>query len=268
MGGMARMWRSRLPARAAWQALGGGGAVYAIGDVHGRRDLAEAMEARLAQDLTQSGHQEAVFVYLGDLVDRGPSSAHLLDFLLAPPPPGIRRAILRGNHEDMFLAFLERPEANAAWLDHGGDATLASYGVYMTAGELRRAGRGWASHLLKASIPERHIAALRDAPRGILAGDWVFTHAGLEPARPRELQSAAEVTWGAAGDLTDRETGSGRVVFGHFAGERIRRRGETYCIDTGAYATGRLSALRVPIHADDGDAVEFEVSMSGGQWPQ
>lgn len=261
---LSRLWLTRQPARASWRDLGAADAIYAIGDVHGRCDLAQAMEAQLLRDLTARGARDAVFLYLGDLIDRGPKSAHLLDHLLSQPPAGVRRVFLRGNHEDMFLSFLERPDANAAWLDHGGDATLASYGVYLTSADVRRTGRGYATHLLNASIPTGHIAALRDAPRGAVAGDWIFTHAGMEPDRPRAQQSAAAVTWGVAGDLTERETCSGRLVFGHFAGERVRRRVNTICIDTGAHATGRLSALRVVPSARDDGLEFFEVLRAGG----
>lgn len=264
MEALSRMWLSRQPARASWLDLGASDAVYAIGDVHGRCDLALAMEARLMRDLGPRGDGGAVFLYLGDLIDRGPKTAHLLDHILSPPPAGVRRVILRGNHEDMFLSFLERPEANTAWLDHGGDATLASYGVYLTAADVRRAGRGYTTQVLNASIPTGHISALMEAPRGALAGDWIFTHAGLEPDRPRAQQSAAAVTWGVAGDLTEREACSGRLVFGHFAGERVRRRDNTICIDTGAHATGRLSALRVAPTERDGGVEFFEVRKEKG----
>lgn len=256
---LSRMWLSRQPARASWVDLGAADAVYAIGDVHGRCDLAEAMEARLLHDLARRGATAAVFLYLGDLIDRGPKSAHLLDHILSAPPEGVRRVILRGNHEDMFLSFLESPEANAAWLEHGGEATLSSYSIHLTAAELRRSGRGYVTQLLHSSIPMQHVAAMREAPRGVVAGDWVFTHAGLEPGRPRAQQSAAAVTWGVAGDLTERDTCSGRLVFGHFAGEEVRVRGQTICIDTGAYATGRLSALRVAPAERDGGVEFFEV---------
>jgi serine/threonine protein phosphatase 1 len=263
-GAFSRIWMLRQPARASWLEISSAGAIYAIGDVHGRCDLAQAMEARLLDDLDRHGPSEAVFLYLGDLIDRGPKSAHLLDHVLARPPAGIRRVILRGNHEDMFLSFLERPDANSAWLDHGGDATLASYGVYLTATDVRRVGRGYVTQMMTACIPDNHISALREAPRGAVAGDWVFTHAGLEPELPRTRQSAAGVSWGIAGDLTERDDDAGRVVFGHFAGDRVRRRQDTFCIDTGAYATGRLSALRVVPSAQDGAVELFEVCGSKG----
>lgn len=256
---LSRIWSSRQPARASWLDIGSVGAVYAIGDVHGCCDLAKAMEVRLLDDLDRLGPSEAVFLYLGDMIDRGPKSAHILDHILAPPPASVRRVILRGNHEDMFLSFLERPDANTAWLDHGGDATLASYGVNLSGAEIRRAGRARAKQMLNACIPRTHISALRAAPRAAVAGDWIFTHAGLHPQLPRARQSAASLSWGIAGDLTKRDDDAGRVVFGHFTTDRVTRRQHTFCIDTGAHATGRLSALRVVPAAGDGALEIFEV---------
>ena len=86
------------------------GTIYAIGDVHGRLDLLRALESQIAEDA--SGREgETWVILLGDIVDRGPSSAQVIDHLIAPPSEGLRRFCLRGNHEALMLDFLRRPRA-------------------------------------------------------------------------------------------------------------------------------------------------------------
>ncbi|EAQ06439.1 serine/threonine protein phosphatase I [Yoonia vestfoldensis SKA53] len=242
-----------------WQDLQPPEAIYAIGDVHGRRDLLAALEAVLAQDWTQRRYRDVVLLYLGDLIDRGPHSAHVLDHLTAPAPKGVRRLTLLGNHEEMFLAFVDRPEANIAWLDHGGGATLNSYGIYLTKSDILQMPRKKVLQYLSASIPSTHLDTLRRAPRAVRSGDWRFTHAGLDPAKTDEAQTAADLTWGVAGDVTALSQGAGRLVFGHFAADQLRTIGQTSCIDTGAYATDRLTALRVTPGTSDASTEFFEV---------
>lgn len=244
---LSRLWprRSTEAQGMHWHDLGTPDAIYAVGDIHGRRDLLVALEAQLFEDWKACGHDDVVILYLGDVIDRGPNSAHVLDDLVSVSKSGVRRELILGNHEEMFLAFLERPEANLAWLDHGGSETLGSYGIYITASEIRRSSRQKIQQYLNTSIPEAHVAALRRAHRAVVAGEWLFTHAGLNPERPLGEQTAADVTWGVAGDLTTRSETSGRVVFGHFANKRVRSLGHTTCIDTKAYSSGRLSAVRV-----------------------
>ena len=239
-------------------------AIYAIGDVHGRRDLLGKLEDEIAEDWRGCVYKDVILLYLGDVIDRGPNSAHVLDQIVSAAPHGARRAMLLGNHEDMFLAFLERPDAHLEWLDHGGAETLGSYGIYLTAAEIRKSPRRRVQQYLQASIPSSHISALRKAPRAALSGEWRFTHAGLDPSKPDSGQTTADVTWGAVGDLSKRSECSGRLVFGHFASDSIRTVGQTICIDTGAYATGRLSALRVLPGAACGALKFFEVCNSEG----
>lgn len=247
--------------RSCWRDLGTPDAVYAVGDVHGRRDLVEAMESKLAEDWASLGFDDVVVLYLGDIIDRGPSSAHVLDLIVAPPPPCARRVVLLGNHEDMFLSFLEHPVGHLEWLDQGGAETLASYGVYLTPNDLRRQSRRAIGQYLRASIPSSHLDVLRSAPRAATAGAWAFSHAGLDPDVSQSGQTALSLTWGIHGDLTTREECSGPLVFGHFASENVRRRGQTFCIDTGAYKSGRLSAIRI-LPGDASASPElFELSL-------
>ena len=102
---------------------------YAIGDVHGRADKLRELEGLVRADAARRAAARRVVVLLGDYVDRGPSSREVLEHLCAPPPDGLERVCLAGNHEWLMLAFLDDPGEAGPWLANGGAATLASYGV-------------------------------------------------------------------------------------------------------------------------------------------
>ena len=248
---------------------------YAVGDVHGCSDLYIQLEARLAADAAQHGPDpdETLIVLLGDVIDRGPATAHLLDHLVAPPPAGIRRVVLRGNHEAMFLRFWAAPRLDDAWLGHGGAAMLASYGVDLGDGALARRGR--LRQVLDACIPTDHVEFLARTPMALSMPGFILAHAGIDPALPLAAQGAHDVLWGDPdrleadmGPQLDPNLGpnldpnlGATVIHGH----RPTRDGLGYIgrrrinVDTGAYATGRLTAVEVL----DGHAQRFVVAQRG-----
>lgn len=203
-------------------------AVWAIGDVHGRADLLD----RLLR-LIRPGPDDVV-VTLGDYVDRGPESRGVIEQLA-----GRRDTVsLCGNHEAMLIDFLDAPETcGPLWLRNGGDATLESFGVAEDAlpamAEALRAALGPAE------------AWLRGLPRLWRSGTLVAVHAGLDPERPPERQDPTALVWGhpAFGRVARRD--GLWVVHGH----RIVRDPAVLpgriAIDTGAFATGRLTAARI-----------------------
>jgi|GEM_PF-6837616 5''-nucleotidase/2'',3''-cyclic phosphodiesterase and related esterases len=91
---------------------------YAVGDIHGQLELYKALEARILED-ARSYDGPVLIVLLGDLIDRGPKSAQLIDYLLEPPLQGVTRLCLRGNHEDMFLQVLRHPSIARDWISWG-----------------------------------------------------------------------------------------------------------------------------------------------------
>ncbi|MEQ8445443.1 MAG: metallophosphoesterase [Pelagibacterium sp.] len=220
-------------------------ALYVIGDVHGRLDLLESIEEQIA------GHagvvNEDVWVVLvGDVVDRGPSSAQVIDHLLKPSKWGFRRFCLSGNHEQAMLEAFESAEALEWWCRFGGVETLASYGVSIS--QLDPAARSWDTNraVLEAYIPREHIQFLSDLPVMIRVPGYVLVHAGLRPGIAPEDQTDQDLRWfrhetDAAGD---NELESGYcVVHGHTIVERPLVTRGRIAIDTGAYMSGRLTAV-------------------------
>ncbi|HVK80961.1 MAG TPA: metallophosphoesterase, partial [Verrucomicrobiae bacterium] len=213
------------------------------------------LEARAEREVREGG--PPILVFLGDYVDRGPASARVLDLLISGRPHTYERRYLRGNHEQAMLAFMEEPNNNRGWLIHGGVETLKSYGVappspmHATDQECEAAAAA-----LKAAFPPEHRAFLEGLERYAEYGGYAFVHAGVAPGRKLAKQRDNDIYWIRDRFLKSRRRFSHRVVHGHtpeaepFADER--RVG----VDTGAYATGVLTAARL-----EGPDVTF-VSMT------
>ncbi|MDR6755513.1 serine/threonine protein phosphatase 1 [Mycoplana sp. BE70] len=220
--------------------------IYAIGDVHGcYREVLEA-EARIRVDLRSAGN-EALVVYLGDYVDRGPAAASVLDHLTREHHDGLTRVTLCGNHDDIFLQFIRDPVAWGYWLgpNFGGEATLASYGISLDDVRWRELDTEALSAWLRRIIPARHIMFLAGLPVLLTVGNYVFVHAGLRPGIPLEAQEDEDLLWIREPFLIAGSEPPQIVVHGHtpcsnpeFARGRIG-------IDTGCFATGRLTVLKI-----------------------
>ena len=219
--------------------------VYAIGDVHGCLAELKAAERRIAADAARLPAARRIILCLGDLVDRGPQSADVLDHLTGAPPAGFERLSLCGNHDETFLAFLDDPQANPGWLEFGGEETLQSYGVDML--RLARRGNGLAGlgEALRDIVPEAHVKFLSRLPVAVRFGDVLFVHAGVRPGVPLDAQAEDDLMW-IREPFVSQPHGLGvTVVHGHTPGKEPVFAPGRIGIDTGAYATGRLTVLRV-----------------------
>jgi serine/threonine protein phosphatase 1 len=215
------------------------GPLYAIGDIHGCHDLFAALLAQIYKD-AKDAEDEVLIVTLGDYVDRGPKSAEVLDLLLAPSPDGFRRISLCGNHEIMMLDFIDG-NFNYNWLDNGGLQTLESYGMN------RAAIEGGSHHALQrqflAYIPQDHIDLLRRLPVALTLPDLVLVHAGLRPGIGLGEQDEQDLLW-IRGEFLDVVQQDGPlVVHGHTPAVDPVQSGRRICVDTGAYASGTLTAV-------------------------
>lgn len=215
--------------------------VYAVGDVHGRLDLLQQLFAMIAQDIAARGSAEVHLVMLGDLVDRGPESAGVIELLTRRPPWAHAMHLLRGNHEDTFLAIAEGDrEELPGWLQFGGVETLESYGISARTTSL--AGPMFDAEL-RARVPAAHLKLLRDMHECLQIGDYLFVHAGIRPGVALDRQDARDLYWIRQDFLRSEVDHGVMVVHGHSISEDIEERWNRIGIDTGAYASGRLTAL-------------------------
>ncbi|QBY01466.1 serine/threonine protein phosphatase [Rhodophyticola sp. CCM32] len=220
--------------------------LYAIGDIHGHLDKLKLAHDRISIDRAACGARTAPIVHVGDLVDRGPDSAGVVDYLcrLQKSDPSI--VVLKGNHDRMFHWFLQTPHRNdpklRAGLTYlggpiGGLTTLASYGVDISAppAEMHRSAC--------AVVPEAHRAFLAALPLVYQAGACLFVHAGIRPGIALEDQSEDDMVWIRDDFLHDTTPHGPLVVHGHSTVKQVEHHGNRLNIDTGAAFGGLLSAV-------------------------
>ncbi len=226
--------------------------VYAVGDVHGQLPLLQDLHEVIRRDLDKSAPQRAVVVYLGDYVDRGSESCGVLELLSSGhglPDGLVERVHLAGNHEDMMLTALDPAQAGTArgagltmtWLQNGGVDTLTSYGVKAdTATPFTQLADSIRTAMAKA-MPASHRAFLDALKLYHQEGGYLFVHAGIRPGIPLERQSREDLFWIRKDFLDCREPHPFVVVHGHTPCRLPQMLDNRICVDTGAFATGRLT---------------------------
>lgn len=216
--------------------------VFAIGDIHGRDDLLERALTTIDNDIKTSLSQRTIEIYLGDYIDRGPGSRRVIDLLLERRI-GREVVFLKGNHEALLLDSLSEPDKLTGWFDKGGNATLLSYGVEMRGSVFE--GRQKLMHALHRSLPSKHVQFLKELQAFYLCGDFFFVHAGVKPEVPLHRQRLEDLLW-IRDEFIESDRDFGRyVVHGHTPVSHPDIRWNRANIDTGAYASGKLTVLRL-----------------------
>ncbi|PSK81551.1 serine/threonine protein phosphatase 1 [Limimaricola soesokkakensis] len=205
-----------------------------IGDVHGRADLLFLMLDRLKREAPD--HQ---VILVGDYLDRGEESQEVLEALREQS--GL--VCLKGNHEAMCLEFLKDPERyGPRWLRNGGLQTLASFGVGGVGQGTDAARLVAARDALAESLGDNAITWLQNLPLSWRSGNVAVVHAAADPELPISLQSEQTLLWGHPNfDRVARQDGVW-IVHGHTIVDQARAEAGRIAVDTGAYASGQLSA--------------------------
>lgn len=223
-----------------------GRVVWAIGDVHGRLDLLEALVDGVLADAASRDGQETEVIFLGDYVDRGPDSRGVLHYLIGlGERGGVRWRFLKGNHEEAMLRFLEEPAFGQDWCTYGGGATLQSYGLKEP--QIRHRAEAWntISQDLDHKLSEAEKRFLRGLELSVSAGDYFFAHAGARPGESLERQTERDLMWIRNSFLNSDHVFAKVVVHGHTPTPTIHSDHRRIGIDTRAYDSGVLSALRL-----------------------
>jgi serine/threonine protein phosphatase 1 len=215
---------------------------YVVGDIHGRLDLLEQLLADIHADLEQRPTRKALLVFLGDLIDRGPSSAQVVERLRMYRRAGVRTVFLLGNHEEVLLRILAGEAALIAkWRRFGGAQCLSSYGVDPEA--IGRLDDEAALATVRNAVPREHVEFLQGFADTCRFGEYLFVHAGIRPGVPLEQQNQSDLRWIREPFLLDETNHGFVVVHGHTIASDVEERPNRIGIDTGAYATGLLTAL-------------------------
>lgn len=219
-----------------------GARVYAIGDIHGRADLLDRLHALIEADFAAKAASTVHVVYLGDYVDRGRDSFGVVERLAEGPSDFVQAWLLRGNHEELLLRFIDDPSVGPFWRQLGGLATLLSYGIDVDR-VLKEAGYPGLSKQFRTQLPSRHLALFAKLKPFTTIGDYFFCHAGVRPGIPLEQQKQQDMLWIRDQFLDATEDFGKIVVHGHSPVDQPAFCKNRINIDTGAYATGRLTCL-------------------------
>jgi serine/threonine protein phosphatase 1 len=219
--------------------------VYAIGDVHGRNDLLLNLLAQIGADDQRRGLAETQIILLGDLIDRGPSSAQVIDTAIELKRAWPNTRFLMGNHEEMFLQVCREPTdelvRNFVRSKVGGEATFMSYPI--TRSEYLALDIAGLAERLGSLIPEAHLAFVESFEDQIIIGDYAFVHAGIMPGQPLSEQSPKHLRWIREEFLNYRGDFEKVIIYGHTISANVDESGSRIGIDTGAYNSGKLTAI-------------------------
>lgn len=221
-----------------------GSRAYVIGDIHGRLDLLDRLLGQIHRDLDARPAKKTLLVSVGDLVDRGPSSAQVVERLRNYRHPGVRPIFLLGNHEEVLLRILGGDAMPiASWLKFGGAECLASYGV--DPASLARSRSADIVAAVQRAVPPSHVEFLNSFADTCRFGDYLFVHAGIRPGVELNLQSQSDLRWIRAPFLIDDRDHGMIVVHGHTISNKVEEKANRIGIDTGAYRSGVLTALAI-----------------------
>ena len=222
--------------------------LYAIGDIHGHLDLLDGLLAQIRADEAARGGPKGELIFLGDLINRGPQSAQVIDRLIALKAERPETRFLLGNHEEAFLTALDGHRDALRFFDRiGGSETILNYGIAPHAYEA--ADFSELATMLQAAVPSAHRAFLEGFEDMIVEGNYVFVHAGVRPGIPLEKQRANDLRWirddflRAPGNKNRPIIPGMLIIHGHTIFEKKVEHPGRMGLDTGAYRSGILTAM-------------------------
>jgi serine/threonine protein phosphatase 1 len=234
---------------------------FAIGDIHGCDDLLAALVDAITKLIAEDALQDTLVVFLGDYIDRGNRSLDALKRVLdLQSNAGWEVVCLPGNHEQLLRSFLSSDGADRkrifhVWSRNGGSALIQELGFQCNEDSLDLL----ANRIVQSLGPERFEKFSR-LPNHLRLGDYLFVHAGIHPEIGLSMldrdwghlpaigvDADTDPLWVRGPFLTyeaDHEQGV-VVIHGHTPRKEVELRANRIGIDTGAYATGRLSAVQL-----------------------
>jgi len=227
---------------------------YAIGDIHGHAEhLLDALSL-----IERQAEPTAPVVCIGDYIDRGPASKKVLDHLQAEERArGVDQFIcLMGNHEAMLIDCLKSPQKMAwQWIRAGGSETVGELGVSIPKRDATDAEWIGFAGTVRSALGSTTVSWLHDLRRQWSSGNVLAVHAGADPRAALDAQSEATLLWGHRDFLKYPRTDENWILHGHTIVEQAKFADSRIAIDTGVYATGRLTVARI----GDGDVSFFTV---------
>ena len=215
--------------------------IYAVGDIHGRLDLLDRLLSQIEADIASRPISKPLCVFLGDYIDRGPSSRATIDRLIEYGASG-KSVFLKGNHELIAVRCLTGRNFFDQWMRLGGYETLLSYGVAPENIADRNAIAKLQAEFHDA-FPQAHFRFFRNLQTSFACGDFFFAHAGVKPDVELSEQREQDLLWIREEFLSSSQDFGKIIVHGHTPTLEIEVAPNRINIDTGAFATGRLTCL-------------------------
>lgn len=204
--------------------------IFAIGDIHGRLDKLLSLMGKLPIDPAKD-----TLVFIGDYIDRGSDGPAVVDYVMGLRKKFSKVICLCGNHESMLLHYLEGLDEEL-YVQNGGRATLAAYGISLSDSPKKR----------KAKIPVAHLRFFESLALFYETEDYIFVHAGLRPGLPLAAQSSADLLWLRREFIESDHDFGKRIIFGHTPMKEPLITDNKISIDTGSVYGGSLSCLELP----------------------
>ena len=238
-----RLLRKKPPSRPIDSAaIPDGRRIYAIGDVHGRNDLLQQLLEKIVKDDSERGDAESEIIFLGDLVDRGPDSAGVLDTAMQLKASAGKVRFLMGNHEEVYLAAASGDEKSVRFFNRiGGRETILSYEISMK--EYIGLDMSELAKRIPTLFPQEHVDFITGFEDQIIIGDYAFVHAGIRPGVPLSEQRKKDLRWIREEFLATQDAHEKVIVYGHTISDDVVEAGNRIGIDTGAYYSDKLTAL-------------------------
>lgn len=239
---MLNFLRRRPQPRSTLSSVGDDVRVYAIGDIHGRLDLFDRLMVMIAQDETTRPPLPRQLILLGDLIDRGPQSAQMIDRAMTLAQSVDNVSFIKGNHEELFIAAASGSAQHAGFFRRiGGVETLTSYGLPVR--ECAAMDDSALAQWMLAHVPRDHVDFVDQFEDTLTVGDYLFVHAGIRPRVRLDAQRPADLRWIRGEFLTHGGDHGPMIVHGHSITDDVDEQSNRIGIDTGAWRSGKLSAL-------------------------
>jgi Calcineurin-like phosphoesterase len=209
--------------------------------IHGRLDLLDELLAEIETDIALRPTIRPIYVFLGDYIDRGPSSRETIDRLIQHREQN-ECVFLKGNHESIAIKCLSDRSRFDQWMRLGGLETLHSYKI---AAQGVRNGKRIVElqTAFHEALPQAHFRFFRDLQNSFVLGDFFFVHAGVKPNVDLADQKESDLLWIREEFLSSNVDFGKIVVHGHTPVHEVEVEANRVNIDTGAFATGRLTCL-------------------------
>ena len=223
--------------------------VFAIGDIHGCKDLLDKIHSKI---LKASKHTtgEKLLIYLGDYIDRGPDIKGTIQTLIDFNPPNFKKVFLLGNHEQMLLEFFSKSQNSPyIWLSNGGLTTLESYGMDISKYidlTMDLCGYDEIRKELLGLIPSIHQEFFNQLQLNYEWNNYFFVHAGINPDFPLDKQEKETMLWTREKHFFKPTMQYEKIiVHGHTPKENIEKFPCRINLDTGSFYSGKLSGLLI-----------------------